>query len=77
MLPGLIQNIHSSFILGLVTKKTVAEYQSKIVAKDGKVSYDEFRKYVKLLDTVLVDENGEVLDYEDKNRAVNLDDLLE
>lgn len=65
-------------ILGLVKKKSVDGYIDSLKIKDGKVTFDNFKDFVRILDTVLVDIDGNVLDnIEEKHRAVDLDDLLE
>lgn len=61
----------------IISKATVDGYIKMLNIKNGQVGFEAFRKFIKLLDTVLIDEKGEFVELEDKSRAVNLDDLLE
>jgi len=54
---------------GLATKQTIDNYIKKIDVKDGKVNLDGFRRFVELLDHVLIDESGNIID--DEGKAVN------
>lgn len=47
---------------GLATKETVDSYVKKLHLKDGKIDLDAFREFIKLLDNVLVDGEGNVLE---------------
>lgn len=58
--------------VGLITQNTLDKYLSQVKFVDGKASYDEFKKLVSLIDTVLVDSAGNILDIDDADKAVKL-----
>lgn len=45
---------------------------SELAIKDGKVSFEQFEKFVSLVDNVLVDASGNILDIDDADKAVNV-----
>ena len=44
---------------------------------NGKLEYPQFEKFVRQLEEVLIDENGDFLPADQKHRAVNLDGVSE
>lgn len=59
--------------VGLITKNTIEQYLSSLNIKEGKISYDQFKKFIEMIDTVLVDESGNILDIDERDKAVDLD----
>jgi len=48
---------------GLVSREAVDGYVQQIdVGKDGRIGLDAFRQFIRLLDTVLVDGEGNLLE---------------
>lgn len=54
---------------GLASKETIDSYVKKLNLKDGKIDIDAFREFVALLDTVLVDGEGNMLEPGEEDRA--------
>jgi hypothetical protein len=61
----------------LATKEIIDGYISRIGIKEGQVSFNQFKKFINLLDTVLVDEDGEILGLDDEGKAVDLEGIDE
>lgn len=56
---------------GLVTKKSVDTYISRLDLIDGnKIDLSVFTEFMTMLDRVLVDEEGNFLDIEDEDKAI-------
>lgn len=60
----------------LLSPAALDSYLERLDTKDGKVTLDVFRDFVAMLDTVLVDEQGNILGLDEADRAVDLGDVL-
>jgi hypothetical protein len=58
----------------LVSKSTIESYINKLNIKNGKVTLDDFKYFMSMLDRVLVDDNGNILGLEDEDKAFKLGD---
>ena len=46
---------------GLATRETIDSYVQRLDIKGGKIDREAFRQFIRLLDVVLVGEDGEML----------------
>jgi hypothetical protein len=47
---------------GLANKETIDSYVQQLNLRDGKLDLDAFKQFIRLLDTVLVDGEGNILE---------------
>jgi hypothetical protein len=59
----------------LASKEIIDSYFDRLNVVDGRINFKSFKKFIEMLDTVLVDDDGTVLGFDDLNQAVNLDDV--
>ena len=59
----------------LASQDMLDGYFRNLDIRDGKVSYGQFRKFMSLLDNILVDESGNLLGLDDMELAVDLSDV--
>ena len=62
-------------MLGLITKNSVNEFYKQLDIKDGKVDFNSFCQFVKKLDEIYVDADGNLLDIDDNDQSIDLDAL--
>ena len=58
----------------LVSKATVESYINKLNIKNGKVTIDDFKFFMSMLDRVLVDDDGNILGLENEDKAFKIRD---
>ena len=56
----------------IVSKNTLDYFIKDLGAPAGRVKYEHFHKFVKSLDSAMIDENGKILTPDEKHRAVNV-----
>lgn len=58
-----------------MSAETIDDYIKRLNLKNDRIDINTFRKFMDMLDTVLVDEEGNLLGFDEADKAVNLDDL--
>lgn len=61
----------------IATQEVLDSMFSRLRVENGRVSMEAFRQFIGMLDTVLVDDSGNILGFDEQHRAVDLDGLEE
>ena len=60
---------------GFIEMSTVEGYIQRLNTPNDRINLNEFKKFMAMMDQILVDESGNILSLDDADKAINLDEL--